>query len=335
MSLTFDLTEYPRYQTDLHYRLFNSAWAEFFASGAQAQTPLATFINLYENNPAGTAFLARARDGEEWVGAVSAIPFRVRERGGDGFLAYQISDIMVSPAYRGRQIFFRLLQMLSRRLAEIPRVVIFVFPNRRSRPGCHACGYRLVRTLPSRFIFPSPLAWAFSRSRKAGGICREITLKEAGEKVERSPAAGAGFVRDRAYVSWRYHQPDDGKRFRFHHLLEPCRQEEHVSITTEHGFRGKRFLVLLELYDLTGSPPGREVLSALARLGQERGCLSIFANMTVAKTRLPSPVWGVNLPDAVNPRPVHLLVLPRSGNAALENTFSRLEFATAEWLGFL
>ncbi len=344
MNLSFQVTEYPRYQTEAHYRLFNTTWKEYFDSGAQARIPLETFVNLYENNPAGPAFLALAQRDEEWAGAVSAIPFRIKEKDNSGFLAYQISDIMVSPAYRNQGIFSRLLAALTEYLSRIPRTVIFVFPNRRSRPGSRECGYRAAKILPTRFYFPGPAAGVYRidyarktyyRFRRPVARFREVDLRQAGEIIENGDLILPRLVRDRSYLEWRYCRPGNQDRFQFLAIDDIATGETSLAITTQHRYGKRNFSVLLELLPQINEKNRAHQIGLLLGIGRSRGAGLLFSNEKFPGGGLFSPAWGISLPERFNPRPIELLVYPKPDNREWEEAFLNARFTTADWLGFL
>lgn len=343
MSLVFEIDEYPEYHTEFHSRLFTDTWSEYFAAGAQARIPLETFRNLYENNPAGTPVLALARKGDTWAGAVAAIPFRMLDERNGGFMAYQISDIMVAPAYRRRGIFSRLLKLLTDHLARSSRSVVFVFPNRRSAPGAINCGYRSAGVLPTVIGIPGP-AFTFCRLDANGKVYRkfgqpwaryrEVDREEAARIIGGRDTVLPRLVRDGDYLKWRYFQPPGEEKFQFWAIEPVAAGEAFIAVTTRHRYGKREFTVFLETLPQDGGDQRTLAAALLLALGRKQGAGLLYTNETI-RGGLLSPAWGLSLPHRLNPRPIELLIYPRPGNSELEKNFLRARFTTADWLGFL
>ncbi len=343
MKLSFAVESYPRYDRENHYRLFGEAWAEHFASGGQSRHPTATLANLYENNPAGESLLAVARDGTKWAGALSAIPFRVRMNDSEIITAYQLSDAVVSPAYRRRSVLTRLVERLTRELDALPRTVIFTFPNRRSRTAFIRNGFRRVRALPTRFYIPSPAGLAFRLDPKEKTYrkfnrpvarCREVGHDEAAELTAGRDTLLPRLVRDRGYLGWRYFQTAGENRFRLLAIESLPSGESLIAAVTCHRYGRGKYTIFLELLPQTEEDNPRWLSGLLLTLGHQGGCGLLYANERIGSRPL-SPAWGAPLPERFNPRPVELLIRPRKGNEELEKKFLDVKFTTADWLGFL
>lgn len=343
MTLAFEVERYPRYDRENHYRLFTEAWAEHFATGGQARLPAATLANLYENNPAGAAFLAVARDGKKWAGTLAAIPFRVRIAPDETITAYQLSDAVVSPAYRRRSVLTRLVELLTRELNALPRTVTFTFPNRRSRTAFTRNGFRRIRTLPTRFYFPSPAGMAFHldaekkiyrKFNRPVARCREVGHAEAAGLTAGRDTILPRLVRDRGYLEWRYFQPPGEERFRLLAIERVKTGETQVAALACHRYRRGKYTIFLELLPQAEEDNPRWLSGLLLTMGRRGGCGLLYANERIGGGLL-GPAWGAPLPERFNPRPVEMLIHPRPGNEELEKQFLKVKFTTADWLGFL
>ncbi len=343
MTITFKVKSYPRYDRENHYRLFTKAWAEHFAAGGQSRLSPATLANLYESNPAGAAILAKARKGDEWVGTLSAIPFRVQLDQQTLVTAYQLSDALISPRYRRQGIMTRLVETLTRELDFPSPSIIYTFPNLRSCDAFLHNGYRRGRVLPTRFYFPSPSALAYRldpedktyrRFQQAVARCRDIGLDEAYELISSQETPFPHLIRDQAYLKWRYFQPAGEDRFRLL-AIEPLPSGAPlIAVVTCHRFRQRKYSIFLELLPETGKNNPPWLAGLLTKLGRQRGCGLLYSNNKIGGGLL-SPAWGVPLPHRLNPRPVELLIYPQPGNHDLEEIFLQTRFTTADWLGFL
>ncbi len=343
MTLDLGVETYPRYDRERHYRLFTEAWSEHFASGGQARLAPDTLANLYENNPAGEPFLAVARDKEKWAGTLSAIPFRVRIDRESAITAYQLSDAIVSPAYRRQGVLTRLVEILTRELASLPRNVIYTFPNLRSRESFIRNNYCRVRVLPTRFYFPSPAAAAYRldpgsrtyrRFQRPVARYREVDHDRAAAIAAGRDTVLPRLVRDRKYLEWRYFQPEGEESFRLWEIELIPSGKTLAAVTACHRYGRGKYTIFLELLPQTGEDNPPWLAGLLLQLGRRRGCGLLYANEKIGGG-LFSPAWGAPLPNRFNPRPVELLIYPRPGNSELEKIFLQTRFTTADWLGFL
>lgn len=343
--INLEIINYTGRFPDEHYRLFLNAWEEYFATGAQTKIPRKTFDNLYTGNPFGDACFAIARDQDLLVGSLAAIPFSVAINDNHSFTAYQISVIMVSPQYRRQGIFRRMLRLLTEHLSENPDSLSFVFPNDRSRPGGSQSGYIRKLALPTKIYFPSPL-WSLSSCStdniftttpsKNKFHYREISIESAREiLIDYSPPF-PHISKDGEYLKWRYFQPDDSNNFNFNHISDHSGKEDILVVSTEHRYGKRVFTVLLEVFNLRH--PGEEpsfLTGLLMKLSPARGFPLLYTNNSNLKASIFSPTWNISLPHFVNPRPIDLLIYSSPESKELEKSFLRLDFATADWLGFL
>ena len=343
MTITFKVESYPRYDQGNHYKLFTKAWAEHFATGGQARLSPATQANLYENNPAGAAVLAKARKEDEWVGALSAIPFRVQLDQKTLVTAYQLSDALVSPRYQRQGILTRLVETLTRELDFPSPSIIYTFPNLRSGDAFLHNGYRRARVLPTRFYFPAPAALiyrldpedkTYRRFKHPVARYREVGLDEASELISSLETPLPHLIRDQAYLKWRYFQPAGEDRFRLL-AIEPLPSGAPlIAVVTCHRYGRRKYSIFLELLPETGKDNPPWLAGLLRKLGRQQGCGLLYSNEKIGG-RMLSPAWGAPLPNRLNPRPVELLIYPQPGNHDLEEIFLQTRFTTADWLGFL
>jgi len=343
MTIHYQVECYPRYDRGNHYRLFLEAWAEHFASGGQARLSPDTLANLYENNPAGEAVLAAARDGEKWAGSLSAIPFRVRIDRETVITAYQLSDAIVSPAYRRRGVLTRLAEFLTRELLARPQTVIFTFPNRRSRTAFLRNGYRRAGSLPTRFYLPAPSAPVYRLNpedrtyRKLNcpvARYRRIGHDEAAEIISGRDTILPRLFRDREYLGWRYFQPPGEERFRLLAIEPLPTGNPLVAATACHRYGRGKYTIFLELLPQTEEDKPHWLAGLLLALGRHSGCGLLYSNERLGGGLL-SPAWGAPLPTPLNPRPVEMLIYPKKGTGELQKQFLRAKFSTTDWLGFL
>lgn len=343
--INLEITNYAHKFPEEHYRLFLNSWEEYFATGAQTKIPRKTFDNLYTENPFGDAHFATARDQDLLVGSLAAIPFTVAINDNRSFTAYQISVIMVSPQYRRQGIFGRMLRLLTEHLSEIPDALSFVFPNDRSRPGSSQNGYLQRATLPTSIHFPSPF-WGLSSCSRDGFVvtrpgerkfqCREISIETARKILIDYNPSFPHISKDGEYLKWRYFQPGDSDSFHFHHLSGQSGEDDILMTSSEHCYGKRVFTVLLEVFNLRY--PGEEpsfLPALLMKLSPRQGFPLLYTNESNLKSSIFSPTWNISLPHFVNPRPIDLLVHASPKNKELEKSFLRLDFATADWLGFL
>jgi Acetyltransferase (GNAT) domain len=343
--INFEINNYTGRFPDDHYRLFLDSWEEYFATGAQAMIPRETFDNLYIGNPFGEACFAAARDQDILIGSLAAIPFSVAIDDNHTFTAYQISVAMISPQYRRQGIFRRIIHLLTEHLEEKLNSFIFTFPNKRSLPGFIKDGYMRSSTIPTRLYFPSPF-WNLSSYYSNGAFiirpgkrkfhCRKISLESARKKLINYTPAFPHLIKGGDYLKWRYFQPSDSDHFHFHHLTGHSGDENILLISTEHRYGKRVFTVLLEVFNLLR--PGEEpyfLPGLLMKLTPRRGLPLLYTNESHLKTSIFSPTWSISLPDFVNPRPIDLLIRSLPKSEKLENYFLQLDFATADWLGFL
>ncbi len=342
MKLHYEVIPFSRYQRENHYPLYASAWKEYISAGTACDIAPEVWANLYENNPAGSAFLALATEGGKWVGSLSAIPFRAILNDRVPINAYQISDAMVAPTHQHRGIFTQLCDKLTQHLAGLERAIIFTFPSQKTQTGFLRYGYQPRRTLATQIFFPS-LFWSlyrirspegrFGRRSYSGLSCREITLNDAGRLIDRSVPSVPGLVRDQPYLAWRYFQPEGKNRYFFHLVKDD--KGEYLVITTEHLYGKRKFFVLLEVIKLSAGRLPSSLIGLLLKLGWEKRCSLLYSNGEHFRTSPVSPAWGISLPRMVNPRPVYLAIYPREKNREEEGQFVCIEFANADWLGFL
>ncbi len=343
--INIEINNYTDKFPEEHYRLFLNAWEEYFATGAQTKIPRKTFDNIYMNNPFGDTCFAAARDQDQLVGSLAAIPFSVAINDNHSFTAYQISVIMVSPQYRRLGIFRRMLRLLTEHLSEKPNSLAFVFPNDRSRPGSSQSGYLRRATLPTSIHFPSPF-WGLSSCSPDGSFiirpgkrklqCRKISIESARDKLIDYTPPFPHIPKDGEYLKWRYSQSVDSNNFHFHHLLGQSGEDDILLISSEHRYGKRVFTVLLEVFNLRY--PGEEpsfLPGLLMKLSPGRGFPLLYTNESNLKASILSPTWNISLPRFLNPRPVDLLVHSSPENKELEKSFLQLDFATADWLGFL
>lgn len=212
---------------------FLALYADTFGGGSEEW-----FRWKYVDNPrvAHVPILVATADGE-LAGTRAQTPFLMRA-GDETRLAMRFGDTMVHPDHRRRGVFSRLVERALDHYREMPVRFCYNVPNDLSRPGFLKAGGEVVTDLPSfyRVQDPSELADAVddrtaalagriggpgasayldARDRLASApentrVVRHATIPtdRLVDLYERRPPRTVHAVRDRAFVDWRYRNPD-------------------------------------------------------------------------------------------------------------------------------
>ncbi len=150
----------------------------------------------YCRNPAGDPLLLIAEKNSAIVGLRAFWP-RLFISGNEICKLYQAADTAVHPQERGQGIFKKLTtEAISRLQRQKPPTAIFNFPNDQSGPGYLKMGWEATGLLRWRCGFlPN------RRKDHAQPVSPEQCLNSLPDIPK---AAGSTFLKDRAYVKWRY-----------------------------------------------------------------------------------------------------------------------------------
>jgi len=327
-----DVTPYD----ERHARIQVDLEARAFADVAESARPTDTVEWLYHihgpANPSGRAWIAVAREGDEAVGSVSALPARFRQRSGEVVTGWQVGTFVVDAAHQRKGIGSQLLVALTEALEEGAGGFVYSYPNSRSIPVFDRHGYDRHGRTPTRIFLPATgpgRAWGMD-------ILGRAEAAEAVAEVERQAAVGAsrsapGFVRDAAYFRWRFCSPVAGDRYRFVEVRAREGAGRFVVALASHRFAGLSFGVLAEACpDVDGALLGVAVRAALAA-GRRDGSWLLYATATLGPEAAAS--WSVPVPEKRDPRPL-VLVMPATTRGVSVQEVAESPVMTADWGGF-
>lgn len=186
----------------------------------------------YQENPAGQALSAFARDGETLVAQFGAVPLRMAVDGRTALGALAL-NVATDEAYRGRGAFVAAARLAGERMASAGVELAWALPNENSFPGfVRRLGYRHVGDVPllvrpvnvrrlvsERLPLPGVGALAAMLARALLRPVPRTQTPEDGISIEPVDGFDAAFdglwervrgrqrvmvVRDATYLSWRF-----------------------------------------------------------------------------------------------------------------------------------
>lgn len=191
-----------------------------------------TWMWKYDQNPHGAPIATVAAVAEEIVGFYGLLPRRVSFRG-EMMTAFQEVDLMVDPDHAAGGLFRNLGRQSYDRLVQQGHPFTFGFPNQTSLPlGKRILGWRAIGRIPLWTMILDPESILTGRlpavpglrnlAAKAFRIRNRFRLRTACKNAVRqvsswsesatglfgnpTPDSGIGFLRDRAYLDWRYRE---------------------------------------------------------------------------------------------------------------------------------
>lgn len=194
-----------------------------------------TWVWKYDQNPHGAPIATVAAAENKIVGFYGLLPRRVRFRG-ELMTAFQEVDLMVDPDHAGGGLFRNLGRQSYDRLVQQGHPFTFGFPNQTSLPlGKRILGWRAIGRIPLWTMILDPESILTERlpavpglrsmAAKVFRIRNRFRLRTACKSPVRQvsgwsdsaadllsdppPVSGIGFIRDRAYLDWRYRECPD------------------------------------------------------------------------------------------------------------------------------
>jgi predicted N-acetyltransferase YhbS len=291
-------------------------------------------------NPSGRAWIAIARDGGRAVACVAALPARFRRRDGRIVVGFQIGNYVVEAAAQRQGLGGRMLGELMRELARLPDAFVYGYPNRRSYAPLERLGYVCAARIPTLVLPPnagSILAGSATSVRSSRGDAWDLSFARGAdaERAVRAMKGGEdrspGFVRDRDYFVWRFFGPESDSRYDFALCTSRDDGRSFALAMARHRFHGVRFAIVMDAYP-NGIAEDRALALRAARVAARRfGAWFAYVNTNASRSR--GEPWHVHVPDARNPRPVHLLVHPHH-SAVTQGELGASLAMTADWNGF-
>lgn len=301
-------------------------------------------------NPAGITRIAAAHSNDECIGSLAAMPVRFRTASGGNATGYRIDYWVVDPAHQGKGIGRRLLAELTESLAPVETAFVYSLPGQRSFDAfknmgyvpvtsvptfLYATGYPLLRIPKNRISVPIPDQETGAWEAEFMDLERVRELFQ--DRLDRKEDLEIGFVRDQAYFTWRYLEPDPLRNY----LYVVCRREKGegflVVVLARHCLRGLSFTILVDWYS---NPPcqGFPVAIKAARLGARQGRdLLVYTTTNAARlSRTPtvrSAPFGFSVPSRFNPRIVELVLYSES-RAIKKEDLAKSLVTTGDWMGF-
>ena len=296
-------------------------WSQHIRTGTGKQVSAEQHRRVYETNPSGKSLITVARLEDRWVGAVSAIPTNL-VRNSSVRTSLQIGDFMVDAEQQGQGIGFRMLEDLTRCLAQSDRRV-YTFPNSRSIGLFLKQGYRELKRLPSTLFGLVPGLPLLKR----GVHSEDLVLADAAavaDKLARAGTLPTSLLKDGAYLRWRYSEIRAPAQYRFTVIRPRSGQGEQLLVSTRYRFKGIPFVVLLDVI-----PRKRHERISLTHLSGGWSLGFGHRERDLADFR---PRAGIEASDRFDPRPMRLLVPPQDDGSA--ELFSECYFTTADSMGF-
>lgn len=301
-------------------------------------------------SPGGVTRIATAHLNDRCVGSLAAMPVRFRTASGGIVIGYRIDYWVVDPAHQGKGIGRRLLEELTESLASEESAFVYSLPGQRSFDAFKSLGYVPVTSVPT-FLYAT--GYPLRRIRK-DRISAPILDRENGaweaefmnlEQVRdlfrdrrgKEEDLEIGFVRDPAFFSWRYLEPDPLRNYRY----VVCRREKKegflVAVLAQHRLRGLGFTILVDWYS---NPPsqGFPVAIQAARLEARRAKnFLVYTTTNAARLSRNPPVrgapFGFSVPSRFNPRIVELVLYSKS-RAIKKEDLAKSLVTTGDWMGF-
>ncbi len=207
-----------------------SGLGRLFSKIFGTERSLDAWIWKYDKNPHGSPIATVAAVGEDIVGFYGLLTRRVNFRG-EILTAFQEVDLMVDPDHAAGGLFRNLGRQCYDQLVEQGHPFTFGFPNQTSLPlGKRILGWRAIERIPLWTMILDPESILADRLPRVPGLrtlagravrirnrfrlqttyrdsVRQTTVP--GESVgglfdQPVPASGIEFIRDRAYLQWRY-----------------------------------------------------------------------------------------------------------------------------------
>ncbi len=256
-DLHFGTDYYENFRPE-HFELFQRTWSDFVRSGEVQPLAADQLKRCYEENPSGVSILAVARADSRWVGAVSAIPTKLRASGGALHTAYQIGDFMVDPDWQRKGVGTRMLAALTEALLGQSKLV-YTFPNPRSIGVFFRHHYEELRHVAGRIMVPLVESCRACSSES----CEQVSLTQAMEIADtltQQEQHLLTILKNGDYFQWRYGKMRDSNRYDYWACQSDDGGCDGLLVSMVHRFRGMRFSVLL---DALGSE-GRNARSMVA-----------------------------------------------------------------------
>lgn len=296
---------------------------------------------LGPSNPAGISQLALAREGDDIVGSLAAVPARFRRSDGHVALGFQIGFFFVDIRAQGKGVGSSLLRALTDAFRNRDDAFLYTFPNARSIGRFDKLGYDRVASIPTYIYLPTPsdipLRLFPARMLKKRGIEPVFVDAAEAKRCARALFATAppqvGLMRDAAFFAWRYCGAEADQRYRFVRCTAKEDSSSLVLVLAQHRFSGIPFTILVDVLSSDLFAVYRAAISVARLMG---GSPLIYANTNLgclAPPRSHATPLGARVPRAANPRPVELMRFPADTVMPREDLAKSL-FLTGDWMGF-